>query len=972
MLKGLSKNEKKAADSLAKLSSGFRINKAADDAAGLCISEKMRAMVRGLGQAARNIQDGISYIDAADGYLGNIQDPPLQRLRELAVQAASDTLSRNDREAIQKEVEEIKKGLNQTFRSAEFNTIKIFAQDIKQTKTPIPGSLAGDTIIRQYGLQVTAGRNDRLTFRLGGQPFEITLDAGNYTAEQLVQSLNSKFQAAGTDVTVDFEGDSLVYNSPTGILDSFGGSMIAIDFPLAYTSIIYDNSKPGFISGASIVGRQDISSGVTIDSSHDLLAFRVGGNGSYTNVSIQLAEGNYSSEELLTVLNNYFDANHIAVTASINSTNNLMLQHDQCGAGYTLDQLTGSARAVILDRTVTTVLQEYRANGSDGYAAAFSGYKSLAGGVVIEANKNDAFRIRVDGVNYTLTLAGGSYTKEQLVSHLNTLFSANSIAISAQLDSSDRLQFVHQAEGAHTIGGTAGGAAYTLLGVNQEPTESPGTYYFVEGNSTPLPGNRATVTGSTNLSNGVQIITGYNDTLMFELDGEQKSIVLSAGWYTPETLLSEVNMHLAGMDVTAGYNGSNALVFSHKYAGGGIALYPYSLKGFSGNALGTLMGTLLPTGTAAGASPMSSYIIGRSDVSTVNIVAGANDSLTIEVNGSAHTITLAAGSYSQEQLITQLNTMLGLEGIGADIIANPYGSYLELRSRTAGTAIRLDSVSGNAVDTLFRSTSSSTFYASLVLPNQTDTYIDGRMNLYGGVSIATGKNDVLSFDLHDSGVVERKTITLVQGNYTADSLAAMINQCLADEGIAVTAAIKDITTPKGNERVLSLTYSPGKNGSYSIDGVGGSAAYTVFYPGPYKLEYSGGIGLDFQVGPSSGGRLASGTQFLLNLEILGVDNLDLTSHAGATQAIKDVDNAVSLVNNARGLAGAKRNALESLYRSVTQSEANLAAAESRIRDADIAKEMMEYTKQMLLSQASTAMLAQANQQPQMILQLLKA
>lgn len=114
----LTKKHKKTAASLEKLSSGLRINKAADDAAGLVISEKMRAMVRGLSQAARNIQDGISYIDTADGYLGSIQAPPLQRLRELAIQAANDTLSRNDRNALQEEVEAIQEHLSELFSNA--------------------------------------------------------------------------------------------------------------------------------------------------------------------------------------------------------------------------------------------------------------------------------------------------------------------------------------------------------------------------------------------------------------------------------------------------------------------------------------------------------------------------------------------------------------------------------------------------------------------------------------------------------------------------------------------------------------------------------------------------------------------------------------------------------------------------------------------------------------------------------------
>src|SRR5438046_9029591 len=89
--------------SIERLSSGLRINRAADDAAGLTISEKLRGQTRGLNQAVRNAQDGISMIQTAEGGL-NETHSILQRMRELAVQAANDTLTNNDRGAIASEM----------------------------------------------------------------------------------------------------------------------------------------------------------------------------------------------------------------------------------------------------------------------------------------------------------------------------------------------------------------------------------------------------------------------------------------------------------------------------------------------------------------------------------------------------------------------------------------------------------------------------------------------------------------------------------------------------------------------------------------------------------------------------------------------------------------------------------------------------------------------------------------------------
>ncbi|OMD64102.1 hypothetical protein BSK48_25210 [Paenibacillus odorifer] len=120
-LNKLNKNNKNTASSMEKLASGLRINKASDDSAGLAISEKMRAQIRGLQQAERNIQDGISLIQTAEGGLSEIQDPNLLRLRELAIQSANDTLTNEDRQQIQEEVQQIKEGINEIANNTKFN-----------------------------------------------------------------------------------------------------------------------------------------------------------------------------------------------------------------------------------------------------------------------------------------------------------------------------------------------------------------------------------------------------------------------------------------------------------------------------------------------------------------------------------------------------------------------------------------------------------------------------------------------------------------------------------------------------------------------------------------------------------------------------------------------------------------------------------------------------------------------------------
>jgi flagellin len=117
-------NIAKSGKSMEKLSSGLRINRAGDDAAGLAISEKMRGQIRGLDQAARNSQDGISMIQTAEGAL-NETHSILQRMKELSTQAANDTNTSEDRGQIQKEMNQLTSEINRIGNTTEFNTQKL-------------------------------------------------------------------------------------------------------------------------------------------------------------------------------------------------------------------------------------------------------------------------------------------------------------------------------------------------------------------------------------------------------------------------------------------------------------------------------------------------------------------------------------------------------------------------------------------------------------------------------------------------------------------------------------------------------------------------------------------------------------------------------------------------------------------------------------------------------------------------------
>lgn len=149
--RNLSMTDAKLTKSLERLSSGFRINRAADDSAGLAISEKMRGQINGLDQASQNAQDAISLLNTAEGNL-NESESILQRMRTLAVQAASDTLTTSDRSEIQTEMNQLSLELSRIANTSEFNTRKLLNGDISGGITLQIGANAGQIM--------TVGIND--------------------------------------------------------------------------------------------------------------------------------------------------------------------------------------------------------------------------------------------------------------------------------------------------------------------------------------------------------------------------------------------------------------------------------------------------------------------------------------------------------------------------------------------------------------------------------------------------------------------------------------------------------------------------------------------------------------------------------------------------------------------------------------------------------------------------------------------
>lgn len=238
-----------------RLSSGLRINRAADDPAGLAISEKMRGQIRGLEMASRNTQDGISAIQVAEGAL-NETHSMLQRMKELATQASNDTCSDEDRKHIQNEINQLTLEINNIGNNTEFNTLKLLDGSLKKY----------DGVNSEIKLQIGANK---------GQDFGIMLD------DMRSKALNISGEAGGAAASQDgtaigkfSEGDVnaldvsnhdnasaaiKIYDDAINKVSSFRGSLGSTQNVLEHRISYLNNAAENLIAAESRIRDADMA-----------------------------------------------------------------------------------------------------------------------------------------------------------------------------------------------------------------------------------------------------------------------------------------------------------------------------------------------------------------------------------------------------------------------------------------------------------------------------------------------------------------------------------------------------------------------------------------------------------------------------------------------------------------------------------------------------------------------------------------
>ena len=288
-----------------KLSSGYRINRAADDAAGLSISEKMRKQIRGLDQASTNAEDGVSAVQTAEGALTEVHSM-LQRMNELAVQASNGTNSKTDRDAIQSEIDQLTTEIDRVAETTKFNESYLLKGDadgatkdvyMKGHDAGLKGTLTDGATTATF--KVAAGALDSgKKVTIGGK--EYTIGSTKTEAEALTTKAETDAAAATADKTIKIDGDEYTYDQAnTKWKDKDGKNVADIKAKItAGSTVEYDGKSLTVMNDADTDGVDDSDSSIiSADKAKTLMTAELttANNIGATKTAATITAGTYAS-----------------------------------------------------------------------------------------------------------------------------------------------------------------------------------------------------------------------------------------------------------------------------------------------------------------------------------------------------------------------------------------------------------------------------------------------------------------------------------------------------------------------------------------------------------------------------------------------------------------------------------------------------------------------------------------------------
>jgi len=864
-------NDRKAKSS-EKLSSGYRINRAADDAAGLSISEKMRRQIRGLNQGSDNLQDGVSFCQTADGYLEEVV-AMLHRMNELSIKAANGTNSASDRMDIDNEIQELKEETNRIFKSARFNEVHIF----EVPYVPAPEIHKDSTAME---IQV----------------FSNGLDASGNVMYGGIEYYNVRHTWDELGIEISDDGKTFAKNQVVDLSDIYagteGGSTVTERLEL-------------IVSAGDSLSRVARRNHWSADETGLYINNRLAGTWDEIGITDGANFGEYSVEYNQQTV--WFEVNDgDDKTAVIDGINGKLFNTEYTWDIYTKDDAyIDSGKA--LDITDVNTIR------------------------VTDGNKDsleNSFRLQVygDGISddsgIKLTMNGSDLTKMNWSSIIQTSPSSPSYPISDWgLSNKD--------ESLVTFDDSA-------------------TYKYINSDGTDL---------------GIEVTFNLADEAGFDeirkaINGDSDGKDLSKTFTAPIKYNNDVSASVSAGRVapSVSFSASSALL------AGGYASYEIqrSVGRSFDDANDTLSGTVTRTLNDVG---LKDTAVGTGSKNTyVNVV----DSPTVEevyVKGDDDKYYLNEKTTTKQEKISNWSVTT----------RETYEAYYTYEGNFKNAT--LDNVTGNNFE-YYK-------YTTRQMQQITDETLYSYSSLGG-----EGK----SYDELIAEGVDPSKLQEKQSDISVDRAAEQVG---SEVKSILSRADDTIQLKSGGDLIGSLTIKDsGQRRSEASSELGSSTVNFSFQTTDYAYcdfnaeeneSSAGNINnhiklenltinrppkqLPIQVSAKNPDHINlewSG----LNNAIIGIKGTTTDTIEHARYAIDEIGDAIKIVSDTRSIFGAQQNRLEHSIKINDNTSENTQAAESKIRDTDMAAEMVRYSRENILQQAGQAMLAQAQRQPESVINLL--
>lgn len=430
-------NQQLFGSNLEKIGSGLRINRGADDAAGLTISEGMRSQIRGLGAASNNVQSGISMIRTAEGGLSGIQDT-LNRVRELTIQAGNGAYTEAEIGALENEAKQLLAGIDETSKRTEFNTKKLLdgsgAGRVSSATPGVKGFVRGN--LSDYGSFEGSVRSTQDAD--GNIVRELQLRGRNGQSYSAV--LGDDFRANGILPNLDIQMDPITSAK-------VGGSSIVSQDGYSFT----DNIQATFTDQAGDSFNLNLTAGTSI-----------------------------SQDDFLQTINNGFTANNVDMTASFDGDGNLRLRGDVAGESFSVSAASiGFSQAFGINNQTALAASGVSSAVTDGYTS------SQVKDQVVNFNSAVTFDVSDGTSTASVSLGGAGQTLSlsQIESGIQSQLEASGVRANASI-TDGKLSFESVDAGNSSrvsVTDTSVGASNTAntLGFNSQSTSGSGSTNFV-------------------------------------------------------------------------------------------------------------------------------------------------------------------------------------------------------------------------------------------------------------------------------------------------------------------------------------------------------------------------------------------------------------------------------------------------------------------------------------------------------------